>query len=130
MIPVRIGDVSIGNGPLVLIAGPCVIESEAHVLELATAVRDIARAANVPAVFKASYDKANRTSSRSFRGPGLVEGLRILGRVRDTVGIPIHWGFTGVAKTGFLANSLTPAVGDGNSQTPEFKSFLVNVEKA
>jgi len=81
--------VSIGNGPLVLIAGPCVIESEAHVLELATAVRDIARAANVPAVFKASYDKANRTSSRSFRGPGLVEGLRILGRVRDTVGIPI-----------------------------------------
>jgi len=89
VIPVRIGDVSIGNGPLVLIAGPCVIESEAHVLELATAVRDIARAANVPAVFKASYDKANRTSSRSFRGPGLVEGLRILGRVRDTVGIPI-----------------------------------------
>jgi len=89
VIPVRIGDVSIGNGPLVLIAGPCVIESEAHVLDMATAVRDIARAANVPAVFKASYDKANRTSSRSFRGPGLVEGLRILGRVRDTIGIPI-----------------------------------------
>ena len=89
MIPVRIGDVSIGNGPLVLIAGPCVIESEAHVLDMATAVRDIARAANVPAVFKASYDKANRTSFRSFRGPGLVEGLRILGRVRDTIGIPI-----------------------------------------
>jgi 2-dehydro-3-deoxyphosphooctonate aldolase (KDO 8-P synthase) len=89
VIPVRIGDVSIGNGPLVLIAGPCVIESEEHVLQMATAVRDIARAANVPAVFKASYDKANRTSSRSFRGPGLVDGLRILGRVRDTVGIPI-----------------------------------------
>jgi 2-dehydro-3-deoxyphosphooctonate aldolase (KDO 8-P synthase) len=89
VIPVRIGDVSIGNGPLVLIAGPCVIESDAHVLDMATAVRDIARAANVPAVFKASYDKANRTSSRSFRGPGLVEGLRILGRVRDAVGIPI-----------------------------------------
>jgi len=89
VIPVRIGDVSIGNGPLVLIAGPCVIESESHVLDMATAVRDIARAANVPAVFKASYDKANRTSSRSFRGPGLVEGLRILGRVRDTIGIPI-----------------------------------------
>jgi 2-dehydro-3-deoxyphosphooctonate aldolase (KDO 8-P synthase) len=89
VIPVTIGDVSIGNGPLVLIAGPCVIESEAHVLEMAAAVRDIARAAKVPAVFKASYDKANRTSTRSFRGPGLVEGLRILGRVRDTIGIPI-----------------------------------------
>jgi 2-dehydro-3-deoxyphosphooctonate aldolase (KDO 8-P synthase) len=89
VIPVTIGDVSIGNGPLVLIAGPCVIESEAHVLEMAAAVRDIAKAAKVPVVFKASYDKANRTSTRSFRGPGLVEGLRILGRVRDTIGVPI-----------------------------------------
>ncbi len=89
MIPVTIGDVSIGNGPLVLIAGPCVIESEAHVLEMAAAVRDIAKAAKVSVVFKASYDKANRTSTRSFRGPGLVEGLRILGRVRDTIGVPI-----------------------------------------
>jgi 2-dehydro-3-deoxyphosphooctonate aldolase (KDO 8-P synthase) len=89
VIPVRIGDVSIGGGPLVLIAGPCVIESEAHVIETAAAVRDIARAANVPVVFKASYDKANRTSARSFRGPGLLEGLRILGRVRQAIGIPI-----------------------------------------
>jgi 2-dehydro-3-deoxyphosphooctonate aldolase (KDO 8-P synthase) len=89
VIPVRIGDVSIGAGPLVLIAGPCVIESEAHVMETAAAVRDIARAANVPVVFKASYDKANRTSARSFRGPGLLEGLRILGRVRQAIGIPI-----------------------------------------
>ena len=72
-----------------LIAGPCVIESEAHAINLAVTVRDIARTANVPLVFKASYDKANRTSTRSFRGPGLSEGLRILGRVKETVGVPI-----------------------------------------
>ena len=56
--------------------------------------------------------------------------LQIEGKPVHTVGIPIHWGFTGVAKRGFLANTLTPVVGDGNSQTPEFKSFLVKVEKA
>src|SRR5262249_23641750 len=59
-----------------------------------------------------------------------IKPLMIEGKPVHTVGIPIHWGFTGVAKPGFLANSLTPAVGDGNSQTPEFKSFLVKVEKA
>ena len=72
-----------------LIAGPCVIESEAHAINMAVTVRDIARTANVPLVFKASYDKANRTSTRSFRGPGLSEGLRILGRIKETVGVPI-----------------------------------------
>jgi len=87
--PVSIGDISIGSGRLVLIAGPCVIESEAHAINLAVTVRDIARTANVPLVFKASYDKANRTSTRSFRGPGLIEGLRILGRIKETVGVPI-----------------------------------------
>ena len=59
-----------------------------------------------------------------------IKALTVDGRTVHTVGIPIHWGFTGVAKAGFLANTLTPAVGDGNSQTPEFKSFLVKVEKA
>ena len=72
-----------------LIAGPCVIESETHAVETALALRDIARGARVPLVFKASYDKANRTSTRSYRGPGLTEGLRILGRVRDASGLPI-----------------------------------------
>jgi 2-dehydro-3-deoxyphosphooctonate aldolase (KDO 8-P synthase) len=81
--------VSIGDGPLVLIAGPCVIESEAHAVETALALRDIARGARVPLVFKASYDKANRTSTRSYRGPGLTEGLRILGRVKDASGLAI-----------------------------------------
>jgi formate dehydrogenase major subunit len=59
-----------------------------------------------------------------------IKPLTIEGKTVHTVGIPIHWGFTGIAKAGFLANSLTPVVGDGNSQTPEFKSFLVKVEKA
>jgi 2-dehydro-3-deoxyphosphooctonate aldolase (KDO 8-P synthase) len=72
-----------------LVAGPCVIESEAHAVDMATAVRDIARRVGVPYVFKASYDKANRTSVKSFRGPGLAEGLRVLRRVREQAQVPI-----------------------------------------
>jgi 2-dehydro-3-deoxyphosphooctonate aldolase (KDO 8-P synthase) len=86
---VRIGSLSIGNGPLLLIAGPCVIESEEHALGLARRIRDIAARCGVPYVFKASYDKANRTSTHSFRGPGLREGVRILRRIRDDVGVPV-----------------------------------------
>ena len=89
MLPVQVNGVSIGGPSLVLIAGPCVIESEAHAVETALALRDITRRAGVPFVFKASYDKANRTSGSSFRGPGLAEGLRVLGRVRDAAGVPI-----------------------------------------
>jgi len=88
--PVAIGPVTIGGGrPLVLIAGPCVIESESHAVELGTAIAEIARRRGVPYVFKASFDKANRTSVDSFRGPGLVEGLRILAEVRARVGAPV-----------------------------------------
>jgi 2-dehydro-3-deoxyphosphooctonate aldolase (KDO 8-P synthase) len=87
--PVQIGDLSIGGGPLLLVAGPCVIESEDHALGLARAIRDMARRAGMPYVFKASYDKANRTSLRSFRGPGLHDGLRVLRRVRDELGVPV-----------------------------------------
>jgi 2-dehydro-3-deoxyphosphooctonate aldolase (KDO 8-P synthase) len=84
------GGVTIGGGgPLVLIAGPCVIESEAHAIDTAIALAEITRRAGVPFIFKASYDKANRTSSASFRGPGLVEGLRILGQVREAAGVAI-----------------------------------------
>ena len=86
---VQSGSAAIGDGPLLLIAGPCVIESEAHALGLAHAIRDIAARCGVPFVFKASFDKANRTSIRSFRGPGLDEGLRILRRVRDEAGVPV-----------------------------------------
>jgi 2-dehydro-3-deoxyphosphooctonate aldolase (KDO 8-P synthase) len=87
--PIQIANLSIGSGPLLLVAGPCVIEGEAHALGLARAIRDIAARVGVPYVFKASYDKANRTSARSFRGPGLDAGLRILRRVRDEVGVPV-----------------------------------------
>lgn len=81
---------TIGGGhPLVLIAGPCVIESHAHALDVATAVRDIARRCGVPYVFKASFDKANRTSATSFRGPGLDDGLRVLAEVKSRVGVPV-----------------------------------------
>ena len=90
MPQVAIGDVVIGGGrPLVLIGGPCVIESEGHALELAYAIREIAGRCRVPFIFKASFDKANRTSLRSFRGPGLEEGLRVLARVKERVGVPI-----------------------------------------
>ncbi len=88
--PVPIGPVTIGGGhPLVLIAGPCVIESDAHALELGEAVRDAARRAGVSYVFKASFDKANRTSGASFRGPGLDAGLRALAGVKARLGVPV-----------------------------------------
>jgi len=81
---IKVGDrLAVGGGsPFVLIAGPCVIESEAHTRDLAGRLVEITRRAGVPFVFKASYDKANRTSMRSFRGPGLDEGLRILAAVK------------------------------------------------
>ncbi|HTK29318.1 MAG TPA: 3-deoxy-8-phosphooctulonate synthase [Vicinamibacterales bacterium] len=89
-MPVQIGDLRIGGGaPLVLIAGPCVIESEAHATRLAGDVAAIARRLGMPFVFKASYDKANRTSIRSFRGPGLEEGLRVLAAIKARHHVPI-----------------------------------------
>lgn len=88
--PVQIGAFSIGAGrPLAFIAGPCVIESAEHALRMALAVRDVATRCGVPMIFKASYDKANRTSRTSFRGPGLDAGLRILADIRARTGLPI-----------------------------------------
>ncbi|MEZ5316546.1 MAG: 3-deoxy-8-phosphooctulonate synthase [Vicinamibacterales bacterium] len=81
--------VVLGAGPLVLIAGPCVIESTEHAVSLARALATMAREAGMPYVFKASFDKANRTSLQSFRGPGLEAGLESLRIVRDEVGVPI-----------------------------------------
>ena len=80
---------TIGGGQLFLIAGPCVIESEAHALKMAEVIASIARGKKIPYIFKASYDKANRTSIHSFRGPGLEEGLRILRKVRETAKVPM-----------------------------------------
>ena len=78
-----------GGHPLVLIAGPCVIETERHADDMAAALADIARRVGVPFVFKASYDKANRTSGRSFRGPGLQDGLRVLSDIKARLNVPI-----------------------------------------
>lgn len=87
---VVVGDVTVGGDqPLVLIAGPCVIESARHAHDLALAIRDVARRCSVPLIFKASFDKANRTSMHSFRGPGLQQGLEILARVKDAAAVPI-----------------------------------------
>ncbi len=86
----RVGSHAVGPGqPLLLIAGPCVIESEDHSLRMAEQIATISRRLDLPYVFKASYDKANRSSGHSFRGPGLDEGLRILNRVRERVGVPV-----------------------------------------
>src|SRR5258708_31299311 len=78
-----------GHNPLFLIAGPCVIESEAHARAMAERVAKIAADAGVPYIFKASYDKANRSSVKAFRGPGLSEGLRILGKIKSDLHLPI-----------------------------------------
>ncbi len=85
----EIGPVQVGAARLFLIAGPCVIESEAHVRSMADALQRITADLGVPFIFKASYDKANRTSVKSFRGPGLVEGVRILGRLAKETGLPV-----------------------------------------
>ena len=83
-------ELAIGDGaPLALIAGPCVIESETHALRMARALSKIARERGIPYVFKSSFDKANRSSMESFRGPGLKEGLRILKAVKSEVGVPV-----------------------------------------
>ena len=91
MTSVQIGEVVIGGGsrPFTLIAGPCVIESEAHAQAMAGAISEIARRVGVPYIFKASFDKANRTSGKSFRGPGLDEGLRVLASIKASFGVPI-----------------------------------------
>jgi 2-dehydro-3-deoxyphosphooctonate aldolase (KDO 8-P synthase) len=87
---VNVGPVEIGGGrPLALIAGPCVIESEAGALATARRLRDITREAGIPFIYKASFDKANRSSIDSYRGPGLVEGLKILQKVKNEVGVPV-----------------------------------------
>jgi 2-dehydro-3-deoxyphosphooctonate aldolase (KDO 8-P synthase) len=85
----EIGPVHVGEGQLFLIAGPCVIESEAHARRMAEAIQRIAADLGLPFIFKASYDKANRTSVKSFRGPGLVEGTRILARLAKDTGLPV-----------------------------------------
>jgi 2-dehydro-3-deoxyphosphooctonate aldolase (KDO 8-P synthase) len=87
--PFDIGNVPVGRGKLFLISGPCVIESEQHARTMADAIQRITSDLGVPYIFKASYDKANRTSIKSFRGPGLVEGCRILRAIGESSGLPV-----------------------------------------
>ena len=87
---VRVGGVEVGNRlPLAVISGPCQIESRAHALEVAHALREMANAAGVPLIYKSSFDKANRTSLNAARGIGLAEGLAILAEVREATGLPV-----------------------------------------
>ena len=86
--PFKLDGLNIGSG-LFLIAGPCVIESEAHAVKMAEEISAVARKLQIPYIFKASYDKANRTSLQSFRGPGLEEGLRILEKIKKETGVPV-----------------------------------------
>ena len=85
----EIGPVEVGAGRLFLIAGPCVIESETHARKMADAIQRITSDLRLPYIFKASFDKANRTSVKSYRGPGLEEGVRILGKIARETGLPV-----------------------------------------
>jgi 2-dehydro-3-deoxyphosphooctonate aldolase (KDO 8-P synthase) len=111
--------------PFFLIAGPCVVESEKLVLETAAKLKDITRRLGIPLIFKSSFDKANRSSQKSFRGPGLEEGLRILGEVRRQLGLPV---LTDVHEDTPLAE-VAPEV--DVLQTPAFlcrqTNFILNV---
>jgi len=101
---VSAGSVTLGGGePLALIAGPCVIEGESHATMIAESLAKIARRCGIPFIFKASYDKANRTSLRSFRGPGLEEGLKVLAGIKKRVGVPILTDVHDVAQAGPVA---------------------------
>ncbi len=90
MNEVRVGEIRIGKGnPLVLIAGPCVLEGEALALEIAEQLKQLCRTLKIPLIFKASYEKDNRSSEKSYKGPGLEEGLRVLAKIKEKVGIPV-----------------------------------------
>lgn len=90
MKPIRIGDVTIGgNKPFVLIAGPCVVEDRRTTLKIAAGIKRITDKLNIPFIFKASYDKANRTSLNAYRGPGIIDGLALLQEVKEKYGVPI-----------------------------------------
>ncbi len=102
----KVGNLAIGGRELFLIAGPCVIESEEHALKVAQAVSAVARDLGMPCVFKASYDKANRTSLSSFRGPGAAEGARILRKISEAVKVPVLTDVHDVADVPRVAESV------------------------
>src|SRR5437879_6829154 len=93
----QVGNAIIGGGNLFLIAGPCVIESEDHAIRMAEIIKGVTRSLNIPFIFKASYDKANRTSLKSFRGPGLEGGVRIMQKVYKEVRVQLLTDMHGAA---------------------------------
>jgi 2-dehydro-3-deoxyphosphooctonate aldolase (KDO 8-P synthase) len=104
---VKVGGLTIGGeAPLALIGGPCAIENERHALMMAERLRRTTGDAGVPFIYKSSYDKANRSSVRAYRGPGLREGLRILGRVKEVTGLPVLSDVHEVAEVGPAAEVL------------------------
>ncbi len=103
---VTIGDAVIGGGTLAIIAGPCVIESEALCLQVAETARRECERRQIPYIFKASFDKANRTALDSRRGPGLEEGLRILRSVREKVGVPVLTDIHEAAQAAVVAHAV------------------------
>ncbi|OGX39463.1 MAG: 3-deoxy-8-phosphooctulonate synthase [Omnitrophica WOR_2 bacterium RIFCSPLOWO2_12_FULL_50_9] len=104
---VSIGSVLIGaEAPFVLIAGPCVIENRRMALRLAASIQEMTARLRIPFIFKASYDKANRTSLHAFRGPGIVEGLRILQEVKEKIGVPVLSDVHSVEEVGMAAQVL------------------------
>src|SRR5919108_983451 len=102
----QVGDIRIGSGGLFLIAGPCVIEGEEHAIRMAEIIKGVTRSLEFPFIFKASYDKANRTSIRSFRGPGLKEGLRILRKIKDEIKVPVLTDVHETADVGKVAEAV------------------------
>lgn len=126
---IRIGELRIGGGaPFVFIGGPCVIESRDSTLRHAEAIRDVARRVGVSAIFKSSFDKANRTSLRSYRGPGLDRGLEILAAVKREVGIPVLTDVHEIGQARIVAEVVDVL------QTPAFlvrqTDFLLDVARA
>ena len=85
----KIDDIEVGGGNLILLAGPCVLEGYERSLKIGRRAKEIANKLNLPYIFKASFDKANRSSIKSFRGPGLEEGLKILAKIKAELGVPI-----------------------------------------
>jgi len=113
-----LGSVTVGGGKLFLIAGPCVIESEPHARKLTDAIQRIASDLGVPYIFKASYDKANRTSIRSFRGPGLTEGCRILRTIGEANRLPVLTDIHTPEQCSAVSDALGPV--DAMLQIPAF----------
>ena len=124
----KVGPIMVGGcRPLILIAGLCVIESEEHTLKIAATLKDICRNLNVPLVFKSSYDKANRTSLDSYRGPGLKDGLRILEWVKRELNLPLLIDFNMASAISLLWSLRKRFKSNSTSILSTFLTIFLNV---